>query len=82
VPLPNKIDQAISSVMNRAPFNQQALAHIRIMNAGRNAMGAITAITHQNAIAEMARQYRYIIITGVRTVDKGLIDLEENQSRE
>jgi len=40
------------------------------MNAKRNAKGAITAITHPNATAEMALQYRDIIITAVSTVNK------------
>jgi len=52
------------------------------MNAKRNAQGAITAITHPNATAEMALQYREIIITAARTVDKGVVDVEETQSWE
>jgi len=82
VPLPNKMVQEIASAINRALFHQQAPAHIRIMNARRNEKGAITAITHQNATAEMALQYRDIIVTAARTVDKGVIDVEENESWE
>jgi len=82
VPLPNKMDQEIASAINRALFHQQAPAHIRIMNARRNAKGAITAITHQNATAEMAMWYRDIIITAARTVDKGVVDIEENETWE
>jgi len=67
--------QEIASVINRALFHQQAPAHIRIMNARRNAKGAITGITHQNATAEMALQYRDIIITAARTVDTGVVDI-------
>jgi len=52
------------------------------MNAKRNAKGAITAITHPNATAEMALQYHDIIITAARTVDKGVIDVEDNESWE
>jgi len=79
VPLPNEMDQEIASAINRALFHHQAPAHIRIMNARRNAKGAITAITHHNATAEMALQDRDIIITGARTVDKGVLDVEENE---
>jgi hypothetical protein len=82
VPLPNTMDKEIASAINRALFHQQALAHIRIMNIRRNAKGAFTAITHQNATAVMALQYRDMIIMAARTVDKGVIDLEENESWE
>jgi len=82
VPLPNKMDQEIESAINRALFHQQAPAHIRIINARRNAKGTITAFTHQNATAEMALQYGDIIITAVRTVDRGVVDVEENETRE
>jgi hypothetical protein len=82
VPLPNKMDQEIVSAINRALFHQQAPAHIRIINARSNAQCAITAITHQNTTAEMALQYRDITITAARTVDNGVLDVEENQSWE
>jgi len=52
------------------------------MNARRNAKGVITEMTQQNATAEMALQYRDIIITAARTVDKGVVDVEENESWE
>jgi hypothetical protein len=74
------MDQEIASAINRALFHQQAPAHIRIMNARRNAKGAITAITHQNATAEMGMQYRDIVITAARTVDTGVVDVEENET--
>jgi hypothetical protein len=82
VPLPNKMDQEIASAINRALFHQKAPAHIRIMNAKNNARGTITAITHQNATAAMALIYRDVIITAARTVDNGVIDVEENESWE
>jgi len=82
VPLPNKMDQEIASAINRALFHQQAPANIRIMNARRNAKGAITAITHQNATAERAMQFRDIIMTEVRTVDRGVMDIKENETWE
>jgi hypothetical protein len=82
VQLSNKIDQEIVSAINRALFHQKAPAHIRIMNAKRNANGAITAITHSNATAEKAMQYRNIMITPARTVDRGVIDVEENEAGE
>jgi len=74
------MDQEIVSAINRALFQQKAPAHIRIMNAKRNAKGAITAITHPNATAEMAMQYCDIIITAARTVDRGVMDVEENKT--
>jgi len=52
------------------------------MNARRNAKGTITAITHQNATAGMAMQYHDIIITAARTVDRGVVDVEENETWE
>jgi len=78
VPFPNKIDQEIASAFNRALFHQQAPAHIRIINARRNAKGATTAITHQNATAEMAMQYHNIVIMAATTVDRRVVDVEEN----
>jgi len=82
VPPPNKMDQEIASAINRALFHQQAPAHIRIMNARRNAKGAITSITRQNATVAVALRYRDIIITPMRTVDKAVVDVEENKSWE
>jgi hypothetical protein len=76
------MDQEIASAINRALFHQKAPAHVRIMNAKRNARGTITAVTHQNATAAMALMYRDVIITAARTVDKGVIDVEENESWE
>lgn len=80
MPLPNEMDQKIASAINRALIHQQAPAHISIMNAGRNAMGSITAITHQNLTEEMAIQYRDIIITAARTVVRGVVEVEENET--
>jgi len=80
VPLSNEMDQEIASAINRALFHQKAPAHVRIMNAKRNAKGAITAITHPNATAEMALQYADMIIAAASSVDKGVLDVEENES--
>jgi len=44
----------------------------------RNAKGTITGFTNQNATAEMALQYRDIIITTARTVEKAVVDVERN----
>jgi len=82
VPLSNIMDQDIASAINRALFHQKAPAHIRIMNAKRNTKGAITDITPPNATAEMALQYSDIIITTASTVNKGVEDVEENESWE
>jgi hypothetical protein len=52
------------------------------MNTKRNAKGAITAITHPNATAEKALKYCDIMCTAARTVDKGVVDVKENESWE
>jgi hypothetical protein len=78
VMLLNEMDDEITSAIARPLFHQKAPAHIRIMNAKRNAQGAINAITHPNATAEMAVQSSDISITAARTINKGLVDVEEN----
>jgi hypothetical protein len=82
VPLPDKMDQEIESAINRADFHQKAPSHIRIMNAKRNPQGAITAITHKNATAAMVLTYSIIIINVAHTVNKGVINVDENESWE
>jgi len=79
VPLPNKMEQGNVWPITRALFHQKAVADIPIMNARRNAKGAIIAITQQNAKAAIAVVYREVIINTACTVDKGVIDVEENQ---
>ena len=80
--LSNTMDQKISSPINRVLFHQKAPAHIWIRNAKRHAKGAIIAITPPNVTAEMAMRYRDIIILAVRTVDRGVVDVEENETWE
>ena len=80
MPLPNKTDREIASAINRALFHQQAPAHITIMNTNTNAKGAITAGMHQNPTAEMALQYRDIIIRAAKTVDRGVVDVKEYET--
>jgi hypothetical protein len=43
------MDKKIMSAMYSGLFHQQALAHIRIVQAKWNDKGAITTITHPNA---------------------------------
>jgi hypothetical protein len=76
------MNEEIASAIDRGRFHQQALGHIMIMNARRNAKGAIMAITHQNATAEMAIMYCDINITAAKTVDRGVVDVKENVSWE
>jgi hypothetical protein len=76
------MDQAILSAISRALFHREALAHIMIMNANRNAKSVITVIPHPDATAEMALQYHEIILTAVRTIKKCIVDVEENESWE
>jgi hypothetical protein len=57
IPPPRQMDEEIASAVSRALFQQQALAHVRIMNTRRNANGTITVSTHPNATAEMALLY-------------------------
>jgi hypothetical protein len=76
------MDEEIASAVNTALCQQQAPAHIQIMNARRNAKGTITAITHPNATAKMALLYRDMTIKAARCVEKGIIDVEGNESCE
>jgi hypothetical protein len=76
------MEQEMESSINRARFHRQAPAHIRIMLARRNAKGATTSITHQYATAEMAMRSSDIFITAARSVDKGGVNVQENQSFE
>jgi hypothetical protein len=80
--LPNKMDQEIALAIKRALFHQKAPAHIRSMNAKRKGKGAIMAVTHQNATAAMGLVYRKVIINAARTFDKGVMEVEENESWE
>jgi len=79
---PNKMDQGIASAINRALFHQKAPAHVQIVNAKRNARVTITAVTDQNVTAAMALMYYDVIIRAAHTVDKAVIDVEENESWE
>jgi hypothetical protein len=74
------MDQEIESAINRVLFHQQPPAHTRIMNTRRNAKGTITAITHQDATAEMAMRYRDVNFMAARTVDTGVVDVEEKET--
>jgi len=76
------MDDEITSAVNRALFQQHAPAHVRIINTRMNVKGTITALTYQNPTAEMALLFRDIIIQAARTVDKGIIDVEGNESWE
>jgi len=76
----NKMDQEIVSAINSALFHQKAPAHIRIMNAKRNAKGTIAALTHPNTTTEMALQYHVSILTKARMVDIAVVDVAENES--
>jgi len=82
VPLANTMDKEIALAINRVLFHQQAVANITIMNARRNGKGSITAITHQNETAEIAMQYCDIIISAARTLNKGGVDVEGNETWE
>jgi hypothetical protein len=55
-------------------------ANFRIMNARGYAKGTINAIMHQNATAGISMQYLDVIITVARTVDKAVVDVEDNHS--
>jgi hypothetical protein len=74
------MDEEIAPAVNRVLFLQLAPAHVQIMNERRNARGTITAITNQNATAEMVLWNRDIIIKAARSVEKGIIDVEGNES--
>ena len=73
----------IVSAFNRAHFDNKAPADFSIWNARRNAKGPIMAVRYQTATAEMALpNCDIIIITVVRTVDKGVIDVKDNATLE
>ena len=76
------MDQEIASVINTAHFHQQAPTYNRIMNARRNVKGAITAMTHQNTTAAMAMRYCDVIIMAARTLHRGVMNVEENETWE
>jgi gentisate 1,2-dioxygenase len=82
VPLPNMMNQEIASATNRALFHQHAPTHIRIMNPWRNAMGAITAIIHQNPTAEMPVRLGNIFFTAARTVHRAVVDIKGKETCE
>jgi hypothetical protein len=82
LPLSIQMNQEIALAINSALFHQKAPAHIRIMNAKKNSKGPITAITHRNATAARGQQFRDIIITVARTVDKGVVDVKIHESWE
>ena len=80
-PLQRKMGEEIALVINRVHFRQQPPAHIRIMNVRRNSTGTITQDMHQNATAEMASLYSYVIIPMASNVNKGVINIRGNQTR-
>jgi len=82
VPLTNMMHQEIASVINEVHFHQQAPAHMRIMNTRMNAKGVIIAVMHWNTTTEIAMRYHNIIITAAMTVDRGVVDVEENDTCE
>jgi len=76
---PNMMDEEITSAVNRVLVVQEAPGHGLIMKTKCIARGTITAITHQNATAEMALLFRDVMIKTPRSVDKGITDVEENE---
>jgi hypothetical protein len=76
------MDQEIASWINSVLLHQKAPAHIKIMNAKKNATGAMTELRHPNATAEMPVHYHDMIRTTARTVDKLVVDVEETESWE
>jgi len=76
---PNQMDAALASAFHRALLQCQGPAHVRIMNASRNARGTITAITNQNAMVEIFLFYRAINIKTAQSADKGIIDVKGNK---
>jgi len=76
------MDEEFVSAINRAQFHKKVPSHIWIMMAKRNARGTLTSIMHRNISAAMALIYRDVIMTAAPWVDKGVIDVEENESWE
>jgi len=80
--LANKMDLEIALVIIRERLHQNTPAHVWIMKAKWNARGTIIAITQQTATAAMALIDRDVIINAVSTLNKEVIEVEENGSRE
>ena len=80
LPLPKRMEQQIASAFKTASCQQQTPADSIIMNAGSNATSTIKGITHQKSSPEMALQYRDIIITAARNIDKRIIHAQHNAS--
>jgi hypothetical protein len=82
VPLPNEMGQSIGSAISRALFHQQVLAHIRMMNARRNADRVIMTIKNLKVTAVLALRCCDNIIAAARSVGKGVIEVKEHESSE
>jgi len=77
--LGNKMGKEIVPKNNTLLFHQQAKPHIEIMNMTRNVNRTITAIMHQNATAVIAIRSFDVIFTVGWTVDKVVLNVEENE---
>jgi hypothetical protein len=73
-------DEDLTSAVNRALFKKGVPAHIRIASVRQNHRGTISAVTSELATAEMALRFKDLIITAARSVDKGVIDLQPNDT--
>lgn len=58
------------------------LVHIQSMNAKRRVKDVVTPSNYQDSLAVMALAYHNMIINTACMVYKGVIDVEENESRE
>lgn len=76
------MDEEIAWAVDRARFQQQTPVQVQIMNPRRNARGTITTITHQHATTELALLYRDISIKAARSVETGIIEVQQNVLRE
>jgi hypothetical protein len=79
-PATTKKDADIQSAINRALFQNSVPYWIRLRDIHRNERGTITGTTTEFCTAEMLLQYRDTVIIAARTVDKGIVDVEANES--
>lgn len=68
--------------INRILFKQKRLPYIQMMNEKSSGKGSIMAITHPNAMVAIPLVCHDVIITTACTVNKGVINVEENKSWE
>jgi hypothetical protein len=79
LPLSQKKDLEISSVVNRALFEAKVQHFVRIQGVTKNTRGCLSTITTPGATAEMLIRYREIVSKAARKVEAGIVDIQMNE---